>query len=76
MSTETRTTTHPRPGPAQPRSDPTSTNQPPVRGHLPGPDPCPCTRNGCSPLLSSDDALVRVGVGVRVGLGLGLAVKS
>ena len=28
MSTETRTTTHPRPGPAQPRSDPTSTNQP------------------------------------------------
>ena len=30
MSTETRTTTHPRPGPAQPRSDPTSTNQPQV----------------------------------------------
>ena len=30
MSTETRTTTPPRPGPAQPRSDPTSTNQPQV----------------------------------------------
>ena len=28
MSTEPRTTTPPRPGPAQPRSDPTSTNQP------------------------------------------------
>ena len=78
MSTEPEP--QPTPAPALPSHAPTrpapTSPKSPVRGHLPGPDPCPCTRNGCSPLLSSDDALVGVGVGVRVGLGLGLAVKS